>query len=101
MPPSSIAARPQSSTCSQNVNRDRQCDLRESESDSFMTVRMRDIARDLGVSVITVSKVLRNHPDVGYETRERVLARVKELDYRPNLAARTLVTGRTYLVGLI
>ena len=33
------------------------------------------------------------------ETRERVLARVKELDYRPNLAARSLVTGRTYLVG--
>jgi LacI family transcriptional regulator len=62
---------------------------------------MRDIARDLGVSVITVSKVLRNHPDVGYETRERVLARVKELDYRPNLAARSLATGRTYLVGLI
>lgn len=62
---------------------------------------MRDIARDLGVSVITISKVLRNHPDVGDETRERVLARVKELDYRPNLAARSLVTGRTYLVGLV
>jgi LacI family transcriptional regulator len=66
-----------------------------------MTIRMRDIAKDLGVSVITVSKVLRNHPDVGHDTRERVLARVKELDYRPNLAARSLVTGRTYLVGLI
>lgn len=66
-----------------------------------MTVRMKDIARDLGVSVITISKVLRNHPDVGDETRERVLARVKELDYRPNLAARSLVTGRTYLVGLV
>jgi len=62
---------------------------------------MKDIARDLGVSVITVSKVLRNHPDVGDETRERVLARVKELDYRLNLAARSLVTGRTYLVGLV
>jgi LacI family transcriptional regulator len=62
---------------------------------------MKDIAKDLGVSVITVSKVLRNHPDVGDETRERVLARVKELDYRPNLAARSLVTGRTYLVGLV
>ena len=62
---------------------------------------MKDIARDLGVSVITISKVLRNHPDVGDETRERVLARVKELDYRPNLAARSLVTGRTYLVGLV
>ena len=66
-----------------------------------MSIRMKDIAKDLGVSVITVSKVLRNHPDVGDETRERVLARVKELDYRPNLAARSLVTGRTYLVGLV
>lgn len=62
---------------------------------------MKDIARDLGVSVITISKVLRNHPDIGEETRARVLARVKELDYRPNLAARSLVTGRTYLVGLV
>ena len=62
---------------------------------------MKDIARDLGVSVITISKVLRNHPDIGDETRERVLARVKELDYRPNFAARSLVTGRSYLVGLV
>ena len=66
-----------------------------------MTTRMKDIAEDLGLSVITISKVLRNHPDVGEETRERVLARVKELDYRPNLAARSLVTGRSYLVGLV
>src|SRR5438045_1713405 len=66
-----------------------------------MSTRMKDIARDLGVSMITISKVLRNHPDVGDETRERVLARVKELDYRPNLAARSLVTGRTYLIGLV
>jgi LacI family transcriptional regulator len=62
---------------------------------------MKDIARDLGVSMITISKVLRNHPDIGDETRERVLARVKELDYRPNLTARSLVTGRSYLVGLV
>ena len=66
-----------------------------------MTVRMKDIAKDLGVSVITISKVLRDHPDIGDNTRERVLARIKELDYRPNLAARSLVTGRTYLVGLV
>src|SRR5438270_255271 len=66
-----------------------------------MSTRMKDIARDLGVSVITISKVLRNHPDVGDETRERVLARVKELDYQPNLAARSLVTGRSYLIGLL
>ncbi len=62
---------------------------------------MKDIAKDLGVSVVTISKVLRNLPDVGDETRERVLARVRELDYRPNLTARSLVTGRAYLVGLV
>src|SRR5437763_14574988 len=66
-----------------------------------MSTRMKDIARDLGVSVITISKVLRNHPDIGDETRQRVLARVKELDYQPNLAARSLVAGRTYLVGFV
>src|SRR5436305_13589738 len=66
-----------------------------------MSTRMKDIARDLGVSVITISKVLRNHPDIGDETRQRVLARVKELDYRPNLAARSVVTGRTYPTGVV
>lgn len=62
---------------------------------------MKDIARDLGVSVVTISKVLRKQEDIGDETRKRVLARIKELNYRPNIAARGLVTGRTYLVGLI
>ena len=66
-----------------------------------MPVRMKDIAKDLGLSVVTISKVLRNHDDIGEKTRERVLARVKELNYRPNLAARSLVTGRSYLIGLV
>lgn len=62
---------------------------------------MKDIARDLGLSVVTVSKVLRDHPDIGEETRQRVLKRVEELDYQPNVLARSLVTGRSYLVGLV
>jgi LacI family transcriptional regulator len=62
---------------------------------------MKDIARDLGVSVVTVSKVLRNHSDISDETRARVLKRMKELNYRPNLAARALVTGRTCMIGLV
>jgi LacI family transcriptional regulator len=62
---------------------------------------MKDIAKDLNVSVGTVSKVLRGHADISLETRERVLRRVKELNYRPNLTARSLVTGRTYMVGLV
>jgi len=66
-----------------------------------VSIRLKDIAHDLNVSVVTVSKVLRNHSDIGDATRERVLQRMKELNYRPNLAARTLVTGRTYMVGLV
>jgi len=66
-----------------------------------MAVRMKDIARDLGLSAVTISKVLRNHPDIAQETRERVLKRVHELDYRPNILARGLVTGRSYLIGLV
>jgi LacI family transcriptional regulator len=66
-----------------------------------MAVRMKDIARDLGVSVMTVSKVLRNHSDIGEATRKRVLERIRELNYTPNAAARALVTGRSNVIGLV
>src|SRR6266702_2776115 len=66
-----------------------------------MGVRMIDIARDLGVSLMTVSKALRSHTDISAATRARVLKRARELDYRPNWIARSLVTRRTYMVGLI
>jgi DNA-binding LacI/PurR family transcriptional regulator len=69
--------------------------------DKGIASRMKDIARDLGMSVITVSKVLRDHPDISEATRDRVLRRMKELNYRPNLAAPVLVTGRTHCVGLV
>lgn len=66
-----------------------------------MPVRMKDIAEDLNVSVVTVSKVLRNQGDISAETRAKVLKRAKELNYRPNWVARSLVTRKTYLVGLV
>jgi LacI family transcriptional regulator len=66
-----------------------------------MPATMKSIARDLGVSVVTVSKVLHNHADISAETRKRVLRRMKEVNYQPNLAARALSTGRTSLIGLI
>jgi LacI family transcriptional regulator len=65
------------------------------------TVTLKDIAQALGVSVMTVSKVMRDRVDVGAETRERVLAKAKELNYRPNLTARSLVTGESRQVGVI
>jgi LacI family transcriptional regulator len=64
-------------------------------------VRLKDIARDLNVSVMTVSKVVRGCADVGEETRTRVLARVKELNYQPNWVARSLAARRTFIIGLI
>jgi len=66
-----------------------------------MPVRLKDIARELDLSVVTVSKVLRGHPDIGEETRARVLKRMKELNYQPNMAARALITGQSYSLGLI
>jgi LacI family transcriptional regulator len=66
-----------------------------------MAVRLKDIARDLGVSVITVSKALHDHSDISDETKARVLKRCEELNYRPNLAARALVTGHSNLIGFV
>lgn len=66
-----------------------------------MAIRMKDIANDLGVSTITVSKALRNHPDVSEATKERIQRRVKELNYQPNFTARALVTGKTFAIGLV
>jgi LacI family transcriptional regulator len=65
------------------------------------TVTLKDIAKAVGVSAMTVSKVMRELPDVGEETRARVLAKAKELNYRPNLTARGLVTGRSRQVGIV
>jgi LacI family transcriptional regulator len=62
---------------------------------------MKRIAADLGVSVTTISKVLNHHADIGQATRARVLKRVEELGYRPNIVARSLSLKRTHTVGII
>lgn len=64
-------------------------------------VRMKDIAQDMGLSTVTISKVLRGHSDISEETRKRVLKRMEELNYQPNLAARALITGRSSTIGLV
>ncbi|MFC5286379.1 LacI family DNA-binding transcriptional regulator [Actinokineospora guangxiensis] len=62
---------------------------------------MTDVARLAGVSHQTVSRVLNGHPSVREQTRLRVRAAVEELGYRPNRAARALVTGRSQLIGVV
>lgn len=62
---------------------------------------MNDVAALAGVSHQTVSRVLNDHPSVRPATRERVLDAIATLGYRPNLAARALVTRRTGTLGVI
>ena len=61
---------------------------------------MHDVARLASVSIKTVSNVINDHPHVRPDTRDRVLAAIAELDYRPNLSARGLRSGRTGVIGL-
>ncbi|MCP3802348.1 LacI family DNA-binding transcriptional regulator [Allokutzneria sp. A3M-2-11 16] len=62
---------------------------------------MTDVAKLAGVSHQTVSRVLNDHPNVREQTRLRVRAAIQELGYRPNRAARALVTGKSQLIGVV
>jgi DNA-binding LacI/PurR family transcriptional regulator len=61
---------------------------------------MHDVARIAGVSIKTVSNVINDYPHVRPDTRARVVQAIEELDYRPNLSARGLRSGRTGVIGL-
>src|SRR5918911_787648 len=64
-------------------------------------VTITELARASGVSVGTVSRALNGYPDVRPETRERIVRLPRELDYTPGPAARTLVTQRSHVIGVI
>jgi DNA-binding LacI/PurR family transcriptional regulator len=62
---------------------------------------IRDVASEAGVSHQTVSRVLNNHPSIRPATEARVREVMTRLGYRPNRAARTLVTSRHHTIGLL
>lgn len=62
---------------------------------------LKDIARALGLSITQVSRALNDHSDVNEETRLRVKATARAMDYHPNASARKLVSGRSGMVGLV
>ena len=66
-----------------------------------VAVTSNDIARRLQISQSTVSRALRGDPRVAPETRARVLRAAREMNYTPNLAARTLITRKTRTVGVV
>jgi LacI family transcriptional regulator, galactose operon repressor len=66
-----------------------------------MPTTLADIARELGVSKMTVSRAINNHPEINAETRERVLAVARRMKYQPNQHARALITNRSRLLGMV
>jgi DNA-binding LacI/PurR family transcriptional regulator len=60
-----------------------------------------DVAKAAGVSHQTVSRVLNEHPSVRPATKQKVLDAMRDLNYRPNLAARALVTSRSRIIGIL
>jgi DNA-binding LacI/PurR family transcriptional regulator len=62
---------------------------------------IKDIARDLNVSVSTVSRALRGMPDVNPQTLKMVLRHAEKVDYQPNMAALSLVKKQTHTIGVI
>ena len=62
---------------------------------------LHDVARRAGVSHQTVSRVVNNSPNVAPHTRARILQVIEDLNYRPNRAARSLITGRSHTLHLI
>ena len=62
---------------------------------------IKDVAREAGVSVATVSRIMNNRGSISEKTRQKVFAVMKELDYHPNEMARYLQTGRSHILGLV
>lgn len=60
-----------------------------------------DIAREAGVSKMSVSRAINNRPKISAETRQRVLKVARRLNYNPNRHARALSTNRSYLIGIV
>jgi LacI family transcriptional regulator len=64
-------------------------------------ITMSDVAREAGVSLMTVSRVVNDKGEISPETRQRVQEVIERLDYRPSGIARSLAGGQTYTIGLV
>lgn len=71
------------------------------ETERVRAPNIRDVARLAGVSYQTVSRVLNEHPSIRPATRDRVLEVIAQIGYRPNQAARALVTARSRTIGVL
>jgi LacI family transcriptional regulator len=66
-----------------------------------MNLTIKDIARMAGVSVSTVSKCINHYSDIGEDTRRKILDLMEQTGFRPSFSAKTLVSKRTHMIGVI
>lgn len=66
-----------------------------------MNVTIKELARLCGVSEGTVDRALHNRPGIHPETRDRILSKARELQYRPNVLAQSLAKGTTMSIGIV
>jgi len=64
-------------------------------------ITIKDIARELGISPSTVSRALKNHPDISKKTKEAVHELAKKYHYKPNAVALSLRSSKTHMIGVI
>lgn len=64
-------------------------------------ITIRDIARELRISVSTVSRALQNHPDISERTKEQVRECARKLNYKPNIMASNLRTSKNTTIGVV
>jgi LacI family transcriptional regulator len=68
---------------------------------NFNQVTIKDIARELGISPSTVSRALKDHPDISPETKKAVNELAERLNYQPNVVALSLRSSKTNTIGVI
>lgn len=78
-----------------------QHDTHETPEEQAMSIRIVDIARMAGVSTATVDRVIHNRGKVSAENLARINAVLEQVNYRPNLIARSLASGRRYVVAVV
>ena len=67
----------------------------------MVNIRQSDIARELNISRVTVSKALRDHPDISLSMKKRIVETAAKMGYVPNLIARQLNSRRTFTIGIV
>lgn len=71
------------------------------ESTMRKNVRLEDIAKELNLTKVSISKALRDHPDISKDTRKRVKEMARKLGYRPNAVARSLTSAKSKMIGVV